>query len=108
MVQLSHPYMTTRKTIALAIWTFVNKVNSLVFNMLSRFVIAFLPRGNILDSPLDCKEINQSILKEVNPKYAFEGLMLGLKHHYFGHVIGRANSLEKTLILRKTEGRRRE
>ena len=61
-----------------------------------------------LESPLDCKEINQSILKEVNPKYAFEGLMLGLKHHYFGHVIGRANSLEKTLILRKTEGRRRE
>ena len=44
MVQLSHPYMTTRKAIALTIWTFVEKVMSLHFNMLSRFVIAFLPR----------------------------------------------------------------
>ena len=44
MVQLSHPYMTTRKTIALTIWTFVSKVMSLLFNTLSRFVIAFLPR----------------------------------------------------------------
>ena len=44
MVQLSHPYMTTRKTIALAIWTFVSKVMSLLFNMLFRFAIAFLPR----------------------------------------------------------------
>ena len=45
MVQLSHPYMTTGKTIALIIWTFVSKVMSLLFNMLSRFVIAFLPRS---------------------------------------------------------------
>ena len=45
MVQLSHPYMTTGKTIALTIWTFVGKVMSLLFNMLSRFVIAFLPRS---------------------------------------------------------------
>ena len=44
MVQLSHPYLTTEKTIAWTIWTFVNKVISLVFNMLSRLVIAFLPR----------------------------------------------------------------
>ena len=44
MVQLSHPYMTTGKTIALTIWTFVSKELSLLFNMLSRFVIAFLPR----------------------------------------------------------------
>ena len=44
--QLSHPYMTTGKTIALTIWTFVSKVTSLLFNMLSRFVIAFLPRKN--------------------------------------------------------------
>ena len=43
MVQLAHPYMTTGKTIALTIWTFVGKVVSLLFNMLSRFVIAFLP-----------------------------------------------------------------
>ena len=46
MVQLSHPYMTTGKTTSLTIWTFVGKVMSLLFNMLSRFVIAFLPRGN--------------------------------------------------------------
>ena len=48
MIQLSHPYMTTGKTIALTILTFVGKVMSLLFNMLSRFVIAFLPRGKRL------------------------------------------------------------
>ena len=48
MVQLSHPYMTTGKTIALSIWTFVGKVMSLLFNMLSRFIIAFLPMSKHL------------------------------------------------------------
>ena len=48
IIQLSHPYMTTGKTIALTIWTFVGKVMSLVFNMLSRLVIAFLPRSKCL------------------------------------------------------------
>ena len=48
MVQLSHPYMTTGKTVALTIWTFVIKVVSLFFNILSRFVIAFLPRSKRL------------------------------------------------------------
>ena len=48
MVQLTHPYMTTGKTIALTIWTFVGKVMFLLFNMLSRFVIVFLPRGKHL------------------------------------------------------------
>ena len=48
MVQLSHPFMTTGKTITLTIWTFVNKVTSLLFNTLSRFVIAFLPRSKHL------------------------------------------------------------
>ena len=48
MVQLSYPYMTTGKAIALTIWTFVEKVMSLHFNMLSRFVIAFLPRSKHL------------------------------------------------------------
>ena len=48
MVQLSHPYMTTEKTIALTIWTFVSKVMFLLFNMLSRFVIVFLPRSKRL------------------------------------------------------------
>ena len=48
MVQLSHPYMTTGKTIALTRWTFVGKVMSLLFNMLSRFVSAFLPKSKCL------------------------------------------------------------
>ena len=48
MVQFSHPYMTPGKTIALTIWTFVSKVMSLLFNMLCRFVIAFLPRSKCL------------------------------------------------------------
>ena len=48
IVQLSHPYMTTGKTMALTLWTFVTKVMSLLFNMLSRFVIAFLPRSKRL------------------------------------------------------------
>ena len=50
---------------------------------------------------------NRSILKEINPEYSLEGLMLKLKLQYFGHLIRRANSLEKTPILEKTEGRRR-
>ena len=61
----------------------------------------------ILESPLDCKEINQSILKEINPKYSLEGLMLKLKLQSFGHLMRRTDSLEKTLMLGKTEGRRR-
>ena len=48
-----------------------------------------------LESPLDSKEINQSILKEINPEYSLEGLMLKLKPQYFGHLMRRANSLEK-------------
>ena len=50
---------------------------------------------------------NQSILKEINPEYSLEGLMLKLKLQYFGHLIGRAKSLEKTLMLGKIEDRRR-
>ena len=50
---------------------------------------------------------NQSILEEINPEYSLEGLMLNLKFQYFGHVMQRADSLEKTLMLGKTEGRRR-
>ena len=49
IVQLSHPYMTTRKTITLTRWTFVSKITSLLFNMLSRLVIAFLPRSTLLN-----------------------------------------------------------
>jgi len=50
---------------------------------------------------------NQSILKEINPEYSQDGLMLKLKLQYFDHLIRRADSLEKTLMLGKTEGRRR-
>ena len=60
-----------------------------------------------LESPLDSKEINQSILKEIKPDYSLEGLILKLKLQYFGHLMRRVDSLEKTLILGKTEGKRR-
>ena len=61
-----------------------------------------------LESPLDCKEINQSILKEISPEYSLEGLMLKLKLQYFGHLMRRTGSFEKTLMLGKIEsGRRR-
>ena len=60
-----------------------------------------------LESPLDSKEIHQSTLKESSPEYSLEGLMLKLKLQYFGHLMRRTDSLEKTLMLVKTEGRRR-
>ena len=60
-----------------------------------------------VESPLDCMEIKQSILKEISPEYSLEGLMLKLKLQYFGHLMRSANSFEKTLMLGKIEGRRR-
>ena len=60
-----------------------------------------------LESPLDCKEIQQSILKEISPGCSLEGLMLKLKLQYFGHLMQRVDSLEKTLILGGIGGRRR-
>ena len=60
-----------------------------------------------LESPLDCKEINQSILKEISPGCCLEGLMLRLKRQYFGHLMRRVDSLEKTLTLGRIGGRRR-
>ena len=60
-----------------------------------------------LESPLDCKEINQSILKESSPECSLEGLMLKLKLQYFGHLMQRADSFEETLMLEKIEGERR-
>ena len=60
-----------------------------------------------LESPLDCKEIQPVILKEISPEYSLEGLMLKLKLQYFGHLMQRADSLEKTLMLGKIEGGRR-
>ena len=61
-----------------------------------------------LRSPLDCKRPNQSILKKINPEYSLEGLLLKLKHQCFGHLMWRADSLEKTLMLGKTEHKRRK
>ena len=61
----------------------------------------------LLRVPWTVRRSNQSILKEISPDYSLEGLMLKLKLQYFGHLMRRANSLEKTLILGKIEGRRR-
>ena len=59
-----------------------------------------------VESPLDCKEI-QSILKEISPGISLEGMMLELKFQYFGHLVRRVDSLEKTLMLKTIGGRRR-
>ena len=57
--------------------------------------------------PIKARRSNQSILKEISPEYSLKGLMLKLKLQNFGHLMQRANSLEKTLVLRQIEGRRR-
>ena len=57
--------------------------------------------------PWTARKSNKSILKEINPEYSLEGLMLKLKLQYFGYLLRRADSLEKALMLGKTEGRRR-
>ena len=61
-----------------------------------------------LKSPWTARRSNQSIQKEISPEYTLEGLMLKLKLQYFGHLMQRTNSLEKTLMLGKIEGRRRK
>ena len=61
----------------------------------------------LLRVPWTARRSNQSILKEISPEYSLEGLMLKLKLQYFGHLMRRADSLEKTMMLGKTEGRRR-
>ena len=61
----------------------------------------------LLRVPWTTRKSNQSILKEINPEHSLEGLMLKLKLQYFGHLMRKANSLEKTLMLGKTEGKRR-
>ena len=57
--------------------------------------------------PWTTRRSNQSILKEINPEYSLEGLMLKLKPQYFGHLMQRANSLEMTLVLEKIKGKRK-
>ena len=61
----------------------------------------------LLRVPWTARRSNQSILKEISPEYSLEGLMLRLKLQYFGHLMQRTDSVEKTLMLGKTEGRRR-
>ena len=60
-----------------------------------------------LESPLDCRRSNQSILKEISPGISLKGMMLKLKLQYFGHLMRRVDSLEKTLMLTEIGGRRR-
>ena len=62
----------------------------------------------LLRVPWAARRSNQSILKEISPEYSLEGLMLKLKHQYFGHLMRRADSFEKALILGNIEGRRRQ
>ena len=63
--------------------------------------------GGLLKVPWAARRSNQSILKKINLEYSLEGLMLKLKLQYFGHLMHRASSLEKTLMLGKVEGRKR-
>ena len=61
----------------------------------------------LLRVPSTARRSNQSVLKEISPEYSLEGLMLKLKVQYFGHLMGRTDSFDKTLMLGKIEGRRR-
>ena len=63
--------------------------------------------GELLRVPWTARRSNQSILKEISPEFSLGGLMLKLKLQYFGHLMERADSFEKTLMLTKIEGRRR-
>ena len=76
-----------------------------VHQRIDAFKLQFWRR--LLRVPWTERRSNQSVLKEINPKYSLEGLMLKLKVQYFGHLMRRANSLEKTLMLGKIESRRR-
>ena len=82
-----------------------------VFSPVTKFFSGWKIKGfrktDIYWVPWIARKTNQSILKEINPEYSLEGLMLKLKLQYFGHLMWRADSLEKTLMLGKTEGRRR-
>ena len=90
---------TTRKSIALHIWTFVGKMISLLFKLWCW--------RRLLRVPWAARRSNRSIIKEIKPEYSLEGQMLKLKLQYFDHLMQRADSLEKTLMLGKIEGRRR-
>ena len=70
-------------------------------------ILLYCGVGEDLRVPWTARRCNQSILKEISPEYSLEGLMLKLKLQYFGHLMRRTDSLEKTLMLRKIEGGRR-
>ena len=121
MVQLSHLYMTTGKTIALTRWTFVSRditlltkvciVKAMVFPVVMYGCESWTIKTEhqrtdafelwcwrrLLRVPWTARISNQSTLKEINPEYSLEVLMLKLQ--YFGHLMRRANSLEKPLML---------
>ena len=85
-------------------WELDNKKGWMPKNWCLRTVVL----ANFLRVLWTARRSNQSIVKEINPKYSLKGLMLKLKLQYFGHLMQRANSMEKTLMLGKSEGRRRE
>ena len=107
IVQFSHLYMTTEKTIALTIWTFVDKVMSLLFNMLSRFVIAFLPRSNcllILSFTKDNK--NEAQFCQPNNRICYSLHNFLLKIHWlsivwFHYMLGFVNRAVGTSLSKK-------
>ena len=106
IVQLSHPYVTTGKTVAVMYgcesWT-IRKAEHRRIDAFELWCWRRLSRV-----PWTKRRSNQSILKEISPEYSLEGLMLKLKLKYFGHLMQRSESLEKTLMLGKIEfGRRR-
>ena len=114
--------MTTEKTITLTRWTFVGKVMSLLFPVVmygcESWTIKKAEHQRIdafelwcwrilLRVPWTARSSNQSILKEISPGCSSEGMMLKLKLQYFGHLMRRTDSFEKTLMLEKIEGDRR-
>ena len=112
IVQLSQPYMTIGKTIALTMafplvmygcesWT----MKKAELRRIDAFELWCWRR--LLRVPWTARRSNQSILKETSPACSLEGLMLKLKLQYFSHLMRRVDSLEKTLMLGKVEGRRR-
>ena len=100
--------MTTGKTIALTRWTFGCEswtIKKAEHQRIDAFELWCCRR--LLRVPWASRRSNQSILKEISPEYSLEGQMLKLKLQYFGHLMQRTDSLEKTLKLEKIEGRRK-
>jgi len=115
IAQLSHPHMTTGKTIALTRLTFVGKPRQCIKNQRYHFAHGGPSSQSyelgcwrrLLRVPWTARRSNQSVLKEINPENSLEELMLKLKLQHFSQLMRKADSLEKTLMLGKTEGRRR-